>query len=1386
MDFRERYKRIGFGREDIEINRALRSQRRDEARREMRNECFNIKRGMNCNWDDSLERKKENMNKTKPMNPEEEAKKKAAADLEAAVQKRFQQLMKWREERNRRRIQEKKRAKPVFKVGVVHHRMYSPPLTKNSTATPITKLCRNKENQPEVLPKRVTRATEKRLAIKSVTNHQKRENLKTKKTTVKITEEIPVIPKDHQFKAPIGIIPLPMFGRHALESTNENMELDLNLNTSFSNSEACQNSSYNSNHIFSSTTHSSILPTLTDTCLNQNYNTDPCEKSNQSLNDSMNNSSVEAISLKISFDDQEILKNEQNTNTDCKIDTSLKKNTRSTTNKKNSLNNMDSTIERMTHSMESKEIVKDQNNVTSNLSKKSEMVSKRSTRLTNRAAGSTSQTDDVHSIVENRKGTNTQKNIHSTCKSPKLNSSFSKQKKTKLLTNRKKSNKISTDETVSINNAEMESSFPLENQKLNNNSDSTKNASPIDSANLNKKKSKLSKISNRKSLIEDKSINDSVKQSDFILDYQETSEEQLNADSKGLNLMDSSITDQQKMKSHGRKKVTKVANEAQKYINELQDESLIKFSPRRSLRQQTEKASKSASSMVVETSPKLLPNDQTNFSWLAESLNVSTISEPVKRKTLDKKDDSLQNFSLNLSITKESLLDKPPAYFSPYIVTSRGKSSVRKEIQRHCLNQSSPTEIPTKDTVMQSLNISVEEEERTAQYYKYILNQEIDRLNERCDFWNVVKEDDTTPEEIRDVIQAAVGQTKLLINKKFERFRSLVLDCETGKGEMLVTCKDLQGFWDMMYMEIKDCDNRFNKLEELKRMNWIDKESQKVKDTQQLHKKKSVAAKRIVNKKKTLSTKPSSLRAHIMAARKKQIGGGDIDVDVEMHKDKNLNFHGEKHSRNSSVKSAKKIARRTSTPKSSNKLQPLIKKLSQSQKATTSPLIVMKLSQMCKTPEIQLDDSIVYVNSGRTPAKSILKSSKDDLIGFTGKSSNKVLFKEQPMEFYQLENNKSSNGDQINKCVEPIERKLNFESDSFNTSHTEDEEESNNLINFSHQSEKNIVKNTPRKRRNPKIIIREESNPLSPMDTTAENSSTKYLSIPKSAIRDESIMLSVSPLTLMDSKVEDSSKKATKTKKQISFKEDLNESYSRNLRSRNFTVPLTPRLNLKSSMKKVDEDLSMEVNDSIQEYTDNSPCSTERNNQLKELYLNADGIICQRSIVKKKNILNTPKLKRSNSDIQEIVSPVIEIANENKKSSTTPRVRRNTKKSLIGTELREDNANISVEEIAKITLNRTTKVLNSTNNINKIDNIEYEKNNIKKTSSTPINRKLSLKNISKQIVTPNSKRRNSKRFTENLEGDIQQTDLNNTIGETLTPNRRKSLRIARVNTKKED
>ncbi|XP_076285241.1 uncharacterized protein LOC143211438 [Lasioglossum baleicum] len=325
-------------------------------------------------------------------------------------------------------------------------------------------------------------------------------------------------------------------------------------------------------------------------------------------------------------------------------------------------------------------------------------------------------------------------------------------------------------------------------------------------------------------------------------------------------------------------------------------------------------------------------------------------------------------------------IDNEPIFFSPYVVSSRGKSNARNEQRMKrglSLNHSLGDDIPTKDTVMKNLNISIEEEERTAQYFQFLLGKEVDRLNKLCDKWTAVKEELDTTEDGQYQINQAVGQTNLLMSKKFERFRRLVADCETGKGEMLVTCKDLQGFWDMMYMEIKNCDSRFDKLEQLKSQGWKEEE---VYDA-----KKLPAKKRATVKTKVVPKKASEVITFMREKRKK------IKEDAASSNDKKLeilNIEGKTR------RSIGPVNHKPSPINKHNRRSSLLQKVQISAaKKLRSPLTIMKVSQMCKTPEVRLDSTISYINSDQTPGKSILKQpKKSNEIESCTKSSHKVNF----------------------------------------------------------------------------------------------------------------------------------------------------------------------------------------------------------------------------------------------------------------------------------------------------------------------------------------------------------------------------------------------------------
>jgi disks large-associated protein 5 len=63
------------------------------------------------------------------------------------------------------------------------------------------------------------------------------------------------------------------------------------------------------------------------------------------------------------------------------------------------------------------------------------------------------------------------------------------------------------------------------------------------------------------------------------------------------------------------------------------------------------------------------------------------------------------------------------------------------------------------------------------------------------------------PSEASEMIDAAVGQTQLLLRSKFNQFRDLINKCEkslAGETDKLVTCLDLEGFWDMVFIQVQE------------------------------------------------------------------------------------------------------------------------------------------------------------------------------------------------------------------------------------------------------------------------------------------------------------------------------------------------------------------------------------------------------------------------------------------------------------------------------------------------------------------------------------------------------------------------------------------------------
>ncbi|CAF4927166.1 unnamed protein product [Pieris macdunnoughi] len=147
---------------------------------------------------------------------------------------------------------------------------------------------------------------------------------------------------------------------------------------------------------------------------------------------------------------------------------------------------------------------------------------------------------------------------------------------------------------------------------------------------------------------------------------------------------------------------------------------------------------------------------------------------------------------------------------SPCITTSRGKDNARREMQKKLKEGHLADHIESMDTV---------------NHFHRQLNMETNRLTEMADLWENILEQNTLPDFVQEAILTAVGQARLLMSQKFQQFAGLVDSCDAADpSQPLVTPLDLQGFWDMVYMQVENLDVRFAKLREMQARGWAPEE----------------------------------------------------------------------------------------------------------------------------------------------------------------------------------------------------------------------------------------------------------------------------------------------------------------------------------------------------------------------------------------------------------------------------------------------------------------------------------------------------------------------------------------------------------------------------------
>ncbi|KAJ6632861.1 Guanylate kinase-associated protein mars, partial [Pseudolycoriella hygida] len=109
------------------------------------------------------------------------------------------------------------------------------------------------------------------------------------------------------------------------------------------------------------------------------------------------------------------------------------------------------------------------------------------------------------------------------------------------------------------------------------------------------------------------------------------------------------------------------------------------------------------------------------------------------------------------------------------------------------------------------------------EYFRFQVNNETEKLKQKIEEWDKYRnKNDHIDSVYLDQIAVAIGQTNLLLTKKFQQFLALISQCEEGTSKPPVLPEDLEGFWSMVYMQVENCNDRFNKLVTLRENNWME------------------------------------------------------------------------------------------------------------------------------------------------------------------------------------------------------------------------------------------------------------------------------------------------------------------------------------------------------------------------------------------------------------------------------------------------------------------------------------------------------------------------------------------------------------------------------------
>jgi hypothetical protein len=155
----------------------------------------------------------------------------------------------------------------------------------------------------------------------------------------------------------------------------------------------------------------------------------------------------------------------------------------------------------------------------------------------------------------------------------------------------------------------------------------------------------------------------------------------------------------------------------------------------------------------------------------------------------------------SIGAENEEIKISPLVFHHPWISTTRGSSSKKQRMSLETASNEDSLSSPVLKNRSTRKSV-IELSNPDALRFRALMASEGSRLTDLCNSYDELLSSDEIPEEESGAVRTVIGQAHLLQRERFTQFAGLVNDFENKTGEKEITPTDLEGFWEMIYLQV--------------------------------------------------------------------------------------------------------------------------------------------------------------------------------------------------------------------------------------------------------------------------------------------------------------------------------------------------------------------------------------------------------------------------------------------------------------------------------------------------------------------------------------------------------------------------------------------------------